>query len=54
MELGADNGTSYGALLGHATVDVLLGSADGATAGTAGTTADGAAMMAYCLASNLA
>ena len=35
MELGADNGTSDGALLGHATVVVLLGSADGATAGTA-------------------
>ena len=29
MELGADNGTSDGALLGHATVVVLLGSADG-------------------------
>ena len=35
MELGADNGTSDGALLGHATVVVLLGSADGATVGTA-------------------
>ena len=32
MELGADNGTSHGALLGHATVVVLLGSADGAAA----------------------
>ena len=41
MELGADNGTSDGALLGHATVVVLLGSADGATVGTA--TAAGAA-----------
>ena len=47
MELGADNGTSDGALLGHATVVVLLGSAEGATTvGTAGGTAcaaDGAA-----------
>ena len=32
MELGADNGTSHSALLGHATVVVLLGSADGAAA----------------------
>ena len=32
MEIGADNGTSDGALLGHATVDILLGSADGAAA----------------------
>ena len=35
MELGADNGTSDGALLDHATVVVLLGSADGASVGTA-------------------
>ena len=46
MELGADNGTSDGALLGHATVVVLLGSADGADdalAAADGATADGAA-----------
>ena len=33
MELGADNGTSDGALLGHATVVLLHGSADGAASG---------------------
>ena len=31
IELGADNGTSDSVLLGHATVIVLLGLADGAT-----------------------
>ena len=31
MELGADNGTSHGTLLGHVTVVILLGSADDAT-----------------------
>ena len=36
MELGADNGTSDGALLGHGTVVELLGLADGATPGGAG------------------
>ena len=38
MELGADNGTLNSALLGHATVVILLSSADGASAGAAGTT----------------
>ena len=32
----ADNGTSDGALLGHGTVDVLLGSTDGAPASAGG------------------
>ena len=41
MVLGADNVTSHGALLDHGAIVVLLGSADGATAGTAA--ADGAA-----------
>jgi len=36
MELGVDNGTSDGAMLGHGTVVVLLGLANGATVGTAG------------------
>ena len=39
MELGADNGTSDGAPLGHGTVVVLLGSTDGAPASAGG--ADG-------------
>ena len=39
MELGADDGTSDGALLGHATVIVLHGSADGANTACAGVSA---------------
>ena len=35
MELGADNGTSDGAMLGDATVVVLLGLADGTGAASA-------------------
>ena len=41
MELGADDGTSDSALHGHATVVVLLVSANGADASTDGSATDG-------------
>ena len=53
MELGADNGTSDGALTGHGTVVVMLGLADGAATLELLVVLVVLLMMAYCLASNL-
>ena len=53
-ELGADDGTSHCALLVHATVVVLFGSADGAATVETAATLIVLLQMVYCLTSNLA